>query len=46
MASLYHYFPSERDLLESVLIEHGFFPVQASTEVAKGERPIRRSKCS
>jgi AcrR family transcriptional regulator len=29
VASLYHYFPSKRDLLEAVLIEHGLFPVQA-----------------
>lgn len=36
VASLYHYFPSKRDLLESVLIEHGFFPVQASTEAREG----------
>jgi AcrR family transcriptional regulator len=36
VASLYHYFPSKRDLLEAVLIEHGFFPVQASTETREG----------
>lgn len=29
VASLYHYFPSKRDLLEAVLVEQGFFPVQA-----------------
>ena len=29
VASLYHYFPSKRELLESVLVEHGFLPVQA-----------------
>jgi AcrR family transcriptional regulator len=29
VASLYHYFPSKRELLEAVLIEHGFYPVQA-----------------
>jgi AcrR family transcriptional regulator len=29
VASLYHYFPSKRDLLEAVLVEHGFLPVQA-----------------
>jgi AcrR family transcriptional regulator len=29
VASLYHYFPSKRELLESVLVEHGFMPVQA-----------------
>jgi TetR/AcrR family transcriptional regulator, cholesterol catabolism regulator len=27
VASLYHYFPSKRDLLEAVLVEHGFLPV-------------------
>jgi len=27
VASLYHYFPSKRDLLESVLIEQGFIPI-------------------
>ena len=26
VASLYHYFPSKRELLEAVLIEHGFLP--------------------
>jgi AcrR family transcriptional regulator len=36
VASLYHYFPSKRDLLESVLVEHGFFPVQARTEAREG----------
>jgi AcrR family transcriptional regulator len=36
VASLYHYFPSKRDLLEAVLIEHGFFPVQARTEAREG----------
>jgi AcrR family transcriptional regulator len=29
VASLYHYFPSKRDLLEAVLVEHGFLPIQA-----------------
>jgi AcrR family transcriptional regulator len=29
VASLYHYFPSKRDLLESVLVEHGFLPLHA-----------------
>jgi TetR/AcrR family transcriptional regulator, cholesterol catabolism regulator len=37
VASLYHYFPSKRDLLESVLVEHGFFPIQARTE-ARADR--------
>lgn len=36
VASLYHYFPSKRDLLEAVLIEHGFFPVHARTEAREG----------
>ena len=29
VASLYHYFPSKRELLEAVLVEHGFYPVRA-----------------
>jgi AcrR family transcriptional regulator len=36
VASLYHYFPSKRDLLEAVLVEHGFFPVQARSESRDG----------
>jgi AcrR family transcriptional regulator len=28
VASLYHYFPSKRELLESVLIEQGFLPIR------------------
>lgn len=31
VASLYHYFPSKRELLEAVLVEHGFLPVNASS---------------
>jgi AcrR family transcriptional regulator len=27
VASLYHYFPSKRELLEAVLVEHGFLPL-------------------
>jgi AcrR family transcriptional regulator len=30
VASLYHYFPSKRELLEAVLMEHGFLPIEAS----------------
>jgi AcrR family transcriptional regulator len=29
VASLYHYFPSKRDLLQAVLVEQGIFPVRA-----------------
>jgi AcrR family transcriptional regulator len=36
VASLYHYFPSKRDLLEAVLVEHGFLPVQARSESGDG----------
>jgi AcrR family transcriptional regulator len=42
VASLYHYFPSKRDLLESVLIEQGFLPirpVQGDPEAADGVPP-------
>jgi AcrR family transcriptional regulator len=34
VASLYHYFPSKRELLEAVLIERGYLP-----EWATGTRP-------
>ena len=34
VASLYHYFPSKRELLEAVLIERGYLP-----EWANGPRP-------
>src|ERR1700728_454260 len=30
VASLYHYFPSKRELLEAVLIERGYLPVWAT----------------
>ena len=33
VASLYHYFPSKRDLLEAVLVEQGFLPVRAAQPV-------------
>jgi AcrR family transcriptional regulator len=36
VASLYHYFPSKRDLLESVLIEQGYFPVRPAPGDADG----------
>jgi AcrR family transcriptional regulator len=29
VASLYHYFPSKRDLLEAVLVEQGYLPITA-----------------
>ncbi len=29
VASLYHYFPSKRELLEAVLVEQGFLPIHA-----------------
>ena len=31
VASLYHYFPSKRELLEAVLVEQGFMPVRTAT---------------
>jgi AcrR family transcriptional regulator len=41
VASLYHYFPSKADLLESVLVEHGFLPlaVTASSRPAPTPEP-------
>jgi AcrR family transcriptional regulator len=36
VASLYHYFPSKRDLLESVLIEQGYHPIRPAPEVTDG----------
>jgi AcrR family transcriptional regulator len=39
VASLYHYFPSKRDLLEAVLVEQGFLPVQAPRPELNGEGP-------
>ena len=38
VASLYHYFPSKRDLLEAVLVEQGFLPLQAPPAELDGER--------
>jgi AcrR family transcriptional regulator len=38
VASLYHYFPSKRDLLEAVLVEQGFLPLQTPSAGANGER--------
>jgi AcrR family transcriptional regulator len=34
VASLYHYFPSKRDLLESVLVEQGYHPIRPAPEEA------------
>ncbi len=39
VASLYHYFPSKRDLLESVLIEQGFLPIRPVHIDPEGESP-------
>ncbi len=39
VASLYHYFPSKRDLLEAVLVEQGFLPVQAPRPELNGQCP-------
>jgi TetR/AcrR family transcriptional regulator, cholesterol catabolism regulator len=38
VASLYHYFPSKRELLEAVLVEHGFLPVRAIIPTSEGIR--------
>jgi AcrR family transcriptional regulator len=44
VASLYHYFPSKRDLLESVLIEQGFLPIRPvhmeATDGTPGAEPL------
>ncbi len=37
VASLYHYFPSKRDLLESVLVEQGFLPIKSPVPEFDGE---------
>jgi AcrR family transcriptional regulator len=39
VASLYHYFPSKRDLLESVLIEQGFLPIRPVPGEPEGAGP-------
>ena len=43
VASLYHYFPSKRDLLESVLIEQGFLPIRPVHTDPDGAEPRRRT---
>ena len=37
VASLYHYFPSKRDLLEAVLVEHGFLPMRTRRTSPDGD---------
>ncbi len=39
VASLYHYFPSKRDLLEAVLVEQGILPIQAPRPEPSGDHP-------
>jgi AcrR family transcriptional regulator len=39
VASLYHYFPSKRDLLESVLIEQGYLPIRPARRDAGSTGP-------
>src|ERR1700731_4441724 len=36
VASLYHYFPSKRDLLEAVLVEQGFLPIEMARSESDG----------
>jgi AcrR family transcriptional regulator len=36
VASLYHYFPSKRDLLEAVLVEQGFLPIEMASSGPDG----------
>jgi AcrR family transcriptional regulator len=43
VASLYHYFPSKRDLLEAVLVEQGFLTVQAPRAELSGQCPEEAS---
>jgi AcrR family transcriptional regulator len=40
VASLYHYFPSKRDLLESVLIEQGFLPIRPEPADPESPEPL------
>jgi AcrR family transcriptional regulator len=43
VASLYHYFPSKRDLLEAVLVEHGFLPLAVTAparSVSSARAPV------
>jgi AcrR family transcriptional regulator len=42
VASLYHYFPSKRELLEAVLVEQGFLPVR--TAVSAGDQSTPDAK--
>ena len=37
VASLYHYFPSKSDILEAVLVEQGFLPIQAPSPAGDGD---------
>jgi AcrR family transcriptional regulator len=39
VASLYHYFPSKKELLEAVLVEQGVMPLQAPRSESNGEAP-------
>ena len=44
VASLYHYFPSKRDLLEAVLVEQGIHPIESPlTDGGAAERSPPRS---
>ena len=43
VASLYHYFPSKQDLLQSVLVEQGFLPVRAPRPELDREGPAEAS---
>ncbi len=40
VASLYHYFPSKRELLEAVLVEQGFMPLRAPRPDSNGEATV------
>ena len=43
VASLYHYFPSKRELLEAVLVEQGFLPIEMARSEPNGNGDGRQN---